>query len=73
VVVGNPDEVIHKLEQFRKSGISQLIFFKQAGRIPHGNIMQSIKRIGKYVLPHFNSHRSVPVEEPLFPVTTAHA
>src|SRR5262245_41919642 len=73
VVVGNPDEVIHKLEQFRKSGISQLIFFKQAGRIPHGNIMQSIKRIGKYVLPHFNPHRSVPVEEPLFPVTTAHA
>jgi alkanesulfonate monooxygenase SsuD/methylene tetrahydromethanopterin reductase-like flavin-dependent oxidoreductase (luciferase family) len=72
VVVGNPDEVIHKLENFRNAGLSQVICFKQAGRIPHANIMQSIKRIGKYILPHFNPHRSVPVEEPLFPVTTAH-
>ncbi|MBI3801730.1 MAG: LLM class flavin-dependent oxidoreductase [Deltaproteobacteria bacterium] len=73
VVVGNPDEVINKLENFHKAGLSQVICFKQAGRIPHANIMQSIKRIGKYILPHFNPHRSVPVEEPLFPVTTTHA
>jgi alkanesulfonate monooxygenase SsuD/methylene tetrahydromethanopterin reductase-like flavin-dependent oxidoreductase (luciferase family) len=73
VVVGNPDEVINKLENFRKAGLSQVICFKQAGRIPHANIMQSIKRIGKYILPHFNPQRSVPVEEPLFPVTTTHA
>jgi alkanesulfonate monooxygenase SsuD/methylene tetrahydromethanopterin reductase-like flavin-dependent oxidoreductase (luciferase family) len=73
VVVGNPDEVITKLENFHKAGLSQVICFKQAGRIPHANIMQSIKRIGKYILPHFNPHRSVPVEEPLFPVTTPHA
>jgi alkanesulfonate monooxygenase SsuD/methylene tetrahydromethanopterin reductase-like flavin-dependent oxidoreductase (luciferase family) len=73
VVVGNPDEVITKLENFHKAGLSQVICFKQAGRIPHANIMQSIKRIGKYILPHFNPHRSVPVEEPLFPVTTSHA
>jgi len=73
VVVGNPDEVIRKLENFQKAGMSQVICFKQAGRIPHTNIMQSIKRIGKYVLPHFNPHRTVPVEEPLFPVTTTHA
>ena len=73
VVVGNPDEVIHKLENFQQAGLSQVICFKQAGRIPHANIMQSIKRIGKYILPHFNPHRSVPVDEPLFPVTTTHA
>jgi len=73
VVVGNPDEVINKLENFRKAGLSQVICFKQAGRIPHANIMQSIKRVGKYILPHFNPQRSVPVEEPLFPVTTTHA
>jgi len=73
VVVGNPDEVIAKLENFHKAGLSQVICFKQAGRIPHANIMQSIKRIGKHILPHFNPHRSVPVEEPLFPVNTTHA
>jgi hypothetical protein len=47
VAVGNPDEVIRKLENFQKSGLSQVICFKQAGRIPHVNIMKSIKRIGQ--------------------------
>ena len=66
VVVGNPDEVIRKLENFQKAGLSQVICFKQAGRIPHANIMQSINRIGKYILPYFNPHRVVAIEEPLF-------
>jgi alkanesulfonate monooxygenase SsuD/methylene tetrahydromethanopterin reductase-like flavin-dependent oxidoreductase (luciferase family) len=66
VVVGNPDEVIRKLENFQKAGLSQVICFKQAGRIPHANIMQSINRIGKYILPYFNPHRVVATEEPLF-------
>ncbi|MBI3301454.1 MAG: LLM class flavin-dependent oxidoreductase [Deltaproteobacteria bacterium] len=66
VVVGNPDEVIRKLENFQKAGLSQVICFKQAGRIPHANIMQSIKRIGRYILPYFNPHRVVATEEPLF-------
>jgi alkanesulfonate monooxygenase SsuD/methylene tetrahydromethanopterin reductase-like flavin-dependent oxidoreductase (luciferase family) len=66
VVVGNPDEVIRKLENFQKSGISQLICFKQAGRIPHANIMQSIKRMGKYILPYFNPHRTTALEENRF-------
>ena len=66
VVVGNPDEVIRKLENFQKSGISQIICFKQAGRIPHTNIMQSLKRMGKYVLPYFNPHRTIAQEENRF-------
>ncbi len=66
VVVGNPDEVIRKLEQFQKAGLSQVICFKQAGRIPHTNIMRSIKRMGKYVLPYFNPHRTLAAEETLF-------
>jgi len=63
VVVGNPDEVIRKLENFQKAGLSQVICFKQAGRIPHANIMQSIKRIGTYILPYFNPHRTSATEE----------
>ncbi|HXG17731.1 MAG TPA: LLM class flavin-dependent oxidoreductase [Methylomirabilota bacterium] len=68
VVVGNPDEVIRKLENFQKAGISQVICFKQAGRIPHANIMRSIQRIGKYILPYFNPHRviaSVDIQAPV--------
>jgi alkanesulfonate monooxygenase SsuD/methylene tetrahydromethanopterin reductase-like flavin-dependent oxidoreductase (luciferase family) len=74
VVVGNPDEVVRKLENFQKAGMSQVICFKQAGRIPHANIMRSIQRIGKYILPYFNPHQviaNVDVQAPVAP--TAHA
>jgi alkanesulfonate monooxygenase SsuD/methylene tetrahydromethanopterin reductase-like flavin-dependent oxidoreductase (luciferase family) len=63
VVVGNPDEVVRKLENFQRAGLSQVICFKQAGRIPHQNIMQSLKRMGKHVLPYFNPHRTIAVED----------
>ncbi len=66
VVVGNPDEVIHKLEEFQKAGLGQVICFKQAGRIPHANIMQSLKRMARYVFPYFNPHRTIATEESLF-------
>jgi alkanesulfonate monooxygenase SsuD/methylene tetrahydromethanopterin reductase-like flavin-dependent oxidoreductase (luciferase family) len=57
IVVGNPDYVNRKLERFQKAGVNQVIFFKQAGRIPHQSIMRSLKLIGQHVLPHFNPHR----------------
>ena len=63
VAVGNPDEVIRKLENFQKAGLSQVICFKQAGRIPHANIMKSIRRMGQHILPHFNPHRTVAVDD----------
>jgi alkanesulfonate monooxygenase SsuD/methylene tetrahydromethanopterin reductase-like flavin-dependent oxidoreductase (luciferase family) len=63
VVVGNPDEVVRKLENFQKAGLSQVICFKQAGRIPHQNIMKSIQRIGKHILPYFNPHRTIAPED----------
>jgi alkanesulfonate monooxygenase SsuD/methylene tetrahydromethanopterin reductase-like flavin-dependent oxidoreductase (luciferase family) len=63
VVVGNPDEVNRKLETFERSGLDQVIMFKQAGRIPHQNIMKSLRLISKHVLPHFNPHRTVASDE----------
>jgi alkanesulfonate monooxygenase SsuD/methylene tetrahydromethanopterin reductase-like flavin-dependent oxidoreductase (luciferase family) len=63
VVVGNPDEVNRKLETFHKSGLNQVICFKQAGNIPHQNVMRSLKLMAKHVLPHFNPHRAVASEE----------
>jgi alkanesulfonate monooxygenase SsuD/methylene tetrahydromethanopterin reductase-like flavin-dependent oxidoreductase (luciferase family) len=63
IVVGNPDYVNRKLETFQKAGLDQVIFFKQAGKIPHQNIMRSLRLIGKHVLPHFNPHRAVAADE----------
>ena len=57
VTVGNPDEVSRKLETFAEAGLDQVIFFKQAGRIPHRNIMSSIDRIGSHIIPHFKEFR----------------
>jgi alkanesulfonate monooxygenase SsuD/methylene tetrahydromethanopterin reductase-like flavin-dependent oxidoreductase (luciferase family) len=61
VVVGNPDEVIRKLEQIERAGIDQAICFKQAGRIPHANIMKSYELMGRHVLPHFNPQKAAAV------------
>jgi len=55
VIVGNPDEVVRKLEIFEEMGMDQGILFKQSGRIPHANIMKSIERLGRYVVPHFKA------------------
>lgn len=63
VVVGNPDEVNRKLEEFQRNGLDQVICFKQAGRIPHQNIMRSLRLMAKHVLPHFNPHRTIATEE----------
>ncbi len=63
VVVGNPDEVNRKLEEFQRNGLDQVICFKQAGRIPHQNIMKSLRLMAKHVLPHFNPHRTIATEE----------
>lgn len=63
VAVGNPDEVIRKLETFQKAGMSQVILFKQAGRIPHPHIMRSIQRVGKYILPYFNPQRTLATDD----------
>jgi alkanesulfonate monooxygenase SsuD/methylene tetrahydromethanopterin reductase-like flavin-dependent oxidoreductase (luciferase family) len=71
VVVGNPDEVVRKLENFQKAGLSQVICFKQAGRIPHANIMRSIQRIGKYILPYFNPHKVIANVDVQAPVTAS--
>ena len=62
VIAGNPDEVNRKLEKFTASGLDQIIFFKQAGRIPHQNIMRSIRRIGESVIPYFNPSKAVVTE-----------
>ena len=40
-------------EQLKNIGMDQAICLKQAGRIPHANIMRSMELMGRHVLPHF--------------------
>src|SRR5262249_47516808 len=62
VILCNPDEVVRKLETFQKGGMDQVICFKQAGRIPHANILKSLRLMAKHVLPYFNPHRTIASE-----------
>jgi hypothetical protein len=42
IVVGTPHEVIRKLEQLENIGMDRVICLKQAGRIPHANIVRCL-------------------------------
>jgi alkanesulfonate monooxygenase SsuD/methylene tetrahydromethanopterin reductase-like flavin-dependent oxidoreductase (luciferase family) len=58
IVVGTPDEVIRKFEQLENIGMDQAICLKQAGRIPHANIVRSMELMGRHVLPHFKEKKA---------------
>jgi hypothetical protein len=49
--IGTPDYVRNRLREFEESGVDQVIFLSQAGRIPHDTLCSSIELFGKEVLP----------------------
>ena len=53
VLVGNPDQLIRKIERYEEIGIDNLLCYIQFGGLPHEHIMQSIGLMGKHVIPHF--------------------
>jgi alkanesulfonate monooxygenase SsuD/methylene tetrahydromethanopterin reductase-like flavin-dependent oxidoreductase (luciferase family) len=52
-ISGNPDTVCRIVEKWQSTGIDQMIFFLQAGRTTHEQVMQSIRLIGEKVIPKF--------------------
>jgi alkanesulfonate monooxygenase SsuD/methylene tetrahydromethanopterin reductase-like flavin-dependent oxidoreductase (luciferase family) len=51
--VGTPDMVARGVEAYEDAGFDQLVFMVQAGRIPHTDILASLRLFGKEVLPRF--------------------
>ncbi len=51
--VGTPDQIRAALLGFEESGVDQVLFLSQAGRIPHELLMSSIDLFGREVLPEF--------------------
>jgi alkanesulfonate monooxygenase SsuD/methylene tetrahydromethanopterin reductase-like flavin-dependent oxidoreductase (luciferase family) len=49
--VGTPAQIRERLREFEDSGVDQVIFLSQAGRIPHEMLSSSIELFGKEVLP----------------------
>jgi len=51
--VGDPDTVARGVKAYEDAGFDQLVFMVQAGRIPHAEILESLRRFGSEVLPRF--------------------
>jgi alkanesulfonate monooxygenase SsuD/methylene tetrahydromethanopterin reductase-like flavin-dependent oxidoreductase (luciferase family) len=49
--IGTPDYIRNRLREFEESGVDQVIFLSQAGRIPHEVLCSSIELFGSEVLP----------------------
>ncbi len=55
---GNPDSCIKVLERFEALGIDLVLCYMEMGRVPHTKTMESIKMMGKYVIPYFKGRTS---------------
>jgi alkanesulfonate monooxygenase SsuD/methylene tetrahydromethanopterin reductase-like flavin-dependent oxidoreductase (luciferase family) len=51
--IGTPEQVAKGVRAYADAGFDQLLLMVQAGRIPHENIMESLRLFGKEVLPRF--------------------
>jgi len=51
--MGNPDTVIDVLKNYQEAGVDQVLCFLQPGNLAHTRIMDSIKLMGRHVIPYF--------------------
>jgi alkanesulfonate monooxygenase SsuD/methylene tetrahydromethanopterin reductase-like flavin-dependent oxidoreductase (luciferase family) len=50
---GTPEDCIRYVGHLIDSGADEILFLMQMGTVPHAAIMQTIRNIGTYVIPHF--------------------
>ena len=51
--MGNPETVIKTLKGYQDAGIDQVLCFMQMGNLAHSRIMDSIRLVGRHVIPYF--------------------
>jgi len=61
--VGTPDQIREYLRRYEAAGVDQLIFVMQAGKNRHEDIMESLERFGREVLPEFKERDLIASEE----------
>jgi alkanesulfonate monooxygenase SsuD/methylene tetrahydromethanopterin reductase-like flavin-dependent oxidoreductase (luciferase family) len=57
VVVGGPQRCIDTIEWYEAQGVDMMLFLVQAGTIRHADILDSLGRFGREVMPHFDGRR----------------
>ncbi|MFQ5665375.1 MAG: LLM class flavin-dependent oxidoreductase [Candidatus Binatia bacterium] len=53
VIVGGPARCIESIEWYASQGVDMMLFLVQAAHIRHQDIMESLRRFGREVIPHF--------------------
>lgn len=52
VVFGNPEECLERIAYYEAMGATQISLITNFGGMPHAEIMRSLERLVKYVMPH---------------------
>jgi alkanesulfonate monooxygenase SsuD/methylene tetrahydromethanopterin reductase-like flavin-dependent oxidoreductase (luciferase family) len=52
---GTPADAIRHVERLQEAGADEILFLVQMGTIPHEVTMETIRNIGKHVIPHFRA------------------
>ena len=59
---GTVDQAIRYVERLEAAGADEILFLVQMGTIPHEVTMETIRNIGKYLIPHFREKLAVAAE-----------
>jgi alkanesulfonate monooxygenase SsuD/methylene tetrahydromethanopterin reductase-like flavin-dependent oxidoreductase (luciferase family) len=55
---GNPDDAVAYIERLIEAGADEIMFIMQMGTISQETILESIRQIGRHVIPHFAATRA---------------
>jgi alkanesulfonate monooxygenase SsuD/methylene tetrahydromethanopterin reductase-like flavin-dependent oxidoreductase (luciferase family) len=59
---GTVDQAIRYVERLEAAGADEILFLVQMGTIPHEVTMETIRNIGKHLIPHFREKLAVAAE-----------
>jgi alkanesulfonate monooxygenase SsuD/methylene tetrahydromethanopterin reductase-like flavin-dependent oxidoreductase (luciferase family) len=53
--IGDPDDCIRYLEMYGAMGLDEIMPLFQVGPISHGEVMETLRLFGKYIIPDFQA------------------
>jgi alkanesulfonate monooxygenase SsuD/methylene tetrahydromethanopterin reductase-like flavin-dependent oxidoreductase (luciferase family) len=51
IIIGTPDECLHKILRYEAAGVDQLLCYIQFGILPHDKVMRTLELLAKEVMP----------------------
>ena len=64
IMVGTPDQIVHKMKRYADCGVDQLLCYKQFGFLPHDSVMKSMELLSEHVMPEIDGYVPDPSNNP---------